>query len=299
MAITTRQVGKSGIAAASISGLVNADPFESRTFYVQSTHIRASNFANSGLKATHPLATIAKAVTMANANDMIIVGPTHTETLIAAVTWALNDLKIIGIGEGDRRPQILFGTDTAAEIDLTGEGCLIENIHFEPAVDSLVNMLLITGPDNRINGCHFAEGSSIQALSSLTTVATADRLIIENCTSYQPTAGAVNCIELVGGDRIIIRDCWLAGDYSVAVLHNGGAAMVRCLITRNHLDSLNAAEPCIEFASTTDGEISENKCRLTTDATQNWIVAADCQWYENYGVNLDGETGVLIGTASV
>lgn len=71
------------------------------------------------------------------------------------------------------------------------------------------------------------------------------------------------------------------------------------------------SEACMSLATATlTGTICFNLCRNQTDTNLKWIqdgVAAgtavttntiDCSLFQNYGVNNDGETGILIGTAS-
>jgi hypothetical protein len=55
------------------------------------------------------------------------------------------------------------------------------------------------------------------------------------------------------------------------------------------------------MVATSTGYIANNLLRTATNDANgfnNAVVGADMQWYENYVVNLDGETGGLVGTAS-
>ena len=299
MPIGDKDIGRAGLSANKISGLLNPNPW-TVTRYVSSTHTRASDNANTtGRDKNHPLATIARAATLSAAGDMIIVAPAHVETISAAggITVSVADVTILGLGAGDRKPKITFSTAVAGSFLISGAGVHVENLHFVTNVTSLVLMLSITGTDAEIIDCKISETGSGTCLDAITASATSDRLKVIGLKANLATAGSQSCIQFQGDDTII-ADCDLHGGFQAGAIENVTTAVEDMLITRNHIRTLHADDVCIAVVATSYGWITHNNMRLLTDTIKTWIVAAVAALSENYGVNDDGETGLLEGTAS-
>ena len=111
---------------------------------------------------------------------------------------------------------------------------------------------------------------------------------------------ATSQILLIGCDRTIIRNCKMYGDCSAANIEVTTTLASNMLIENCDIENLNAVDVCIEGFAAITGSIRYNTCRVATDAQTTWInTPGNAQLFENYGVNNDGETGILIGTASV
>jgi hypothetical protein len=55
----------------------------------------------------------------------------------------------------------------------------------------------------------------------------------------------------------------------------------------------------IEGYSAATGHVRYNSCMIATNGQVTWInTVGTLALFENYGVNLGGETGMIIGTAS-
>ena len=100
-----------------------------------------------------PLATLAFAATLVSANDVIVLMPGHTESVIAAgtVTLSVAGVQVIGLGTGSKRPTFTFSTSTAASILVSGAGVKIANIVGVAGIDALTQPIDVTGgtPDAR------------------------------------------------------------------------------------------------------------------------------------------------------
>ena len=140
MGISTANVD--GIDVSKITGIPRVDPWGA-TRYVNSAHANASDSGKTGLNLLEPLATLVRAIAQSNAGDTIVIGPGHTETISAAgaITVALANVTIIGIGRGNQKPTFTFSTSTAGSILLSGAGLRLENLHFVTNIASLVLML--------------------------------------------------------------------------------------------------------------------------------------------------------------
>ncbi|MHC4714125.1 MAG: hypothetical protein ACYTAN_12780 [Planctomycetota bacterium] len=285
------------VSASKVNGLWHVNPW-GRTLYVNSAHLRSSDVGPDGLDKDHPLNTLVKAISYAQAGDMIVVGPGHTETISTALTILVGDLYIRGVGVGLRRPKFTFGATTASMALGVPGGVILENLHFAPGIDSVVFMVLVVGTDCQIIDCYVSDTAAYQALTAIALNATADRTNIVGLRAFQPNAGAAQCVSISSADLVEVRDCYIAGDYSAACCALTAAA-VDVLIDHNKLNNLNAVDVCIEGFAGATGLITDNRCRIATDVQTTWInTLGALSLGENYGVNDDGETGVLIGTPS-
>jgi hypothetical protein len=289
-------IGPSGRIPRRLRSFINPDPW-GRTLFVDSTHTRASN-ARSGQDPAHPLATLVNAVSKARAHDQIIVGTGHEETVIAVdgLDISVDDLTIIGMGEGNRRPKIEVGTAIAGNVLISGDGVHMSNIWIDGALDAITKLCEVTGDDCVLDDWLLTQTTGQPVTGILLT--TADRCKIIGLEAIQDGAGATRCIDLVGGDRVEIAHCLIRGNFSGGDISNSATALTHLNMHHNSLENVHANDQNIVLQATTDGLIALNLCRIATDVQTTWITAADCDWFENYGVNVDGETGVLIGTAS-
>lgn len=271
-----------------------------KTLYVSSAHARASDSARNGEKFSHPLKTIARAVAVANANDRIVVGPGHVETIDAATDLDITTagLRLVGVGRGANRPKLDFTTTINAIAKLNAAGIELHNFQLECSIDAQSFMLSVLGADCLISGCRIYGDGSSQAVYGVAFGVDADNSVIRNCEIFQETAGGTAGIYCNGTDGLVVKDCWIHGDYSAGCFSNITTAATNLLITNNHLESSHANDVCIDLVGTATGWITRNLCRVATDAETTWIDSSDCQLAENYGVNADAETGMLIGAVS-
>jgi hypothetical protein len=276
---------------------MNQNPW-GRTLYVNANSTRGGDTGRSGLDPGNPLATIVQAVANARAGDQIVVRGPHTETIDSAAKLDVNlaDLSIIGLGFGHRRPMIRVNTTTAAYVKVSAAGCYMENLRFDGGLDAITKLLEVAADD--FVGINLEVSQTTGQPVTAILLTDADRSKILGLKAIQDGAGATRCIDLVGGDDIEIADCSIRGNYSGGNISNSATALTHLAIHHNDLKNEHANDQNIVLQATSDGSIAHNRCRIATDAQTTWITAADCEWYENYGVNVDGETGVLIGTPS-
>ena len=297
MPIATRNIARSGLSASVINGLQNPNPW-TRTLYVDSGHSRAEDKQHTGLDEQHPLKTLQKAVSNARAGDLIIVGPGHTETVDVAdyIDFNLADLHVLGLGNGDRRPKFTFKTLTTANMKISAAGVTLENLNFVAGLAAIVQLFDVAAADAAFLGCVIQEDSG-HVIDAIVLATDSHRCLIDGLQARQPTSGGQSCIQFPAANDVVITNCDITGHYGIACIENGTAA-TQVIITGNLLESINDADKCISMHASTSGRCADNRCRNATDGQLSWIVAADMDWFENYGVNLDGETGKLIGTVS-
>lgn len=166
----------------------------------------------------NPFATLSKAISRAADGDIIVLKPSHAETVIAAggITVNVANLTIVGLGNGNGRPTFTFSTATTASILISSAGVKILNVVGISGIDALSQPF-----DVRAAGCTL----QVEWQDSLVTVeaaravlgsAAADRLTVNLKYIGQSGGDAcVNAVRLVGSDNATIN-CDFYGKASTA-----------------------------------------------------------------------------------
>lgn len=237
----------------------------------------------------------------ADAGDVILVMPGHTESISAAAGIAADvaGISIIGLGQGSDRPTLTFETSTAADIDIDAANITVENILFKCDKDGLVAGIDVNAANFTLKNCEFQNVGTDDALIWIITDANADDIHIIGNVFRQNHAGPTEAIRLVGADRAIIKDNYIFGDYSTAAINGITTASIEILIKENTIVNNNAAGFAIDLVASSTGRIEDNRgtSGYATDLSK-MIDPASCQMSENYFSNTAGETGALVGTAS-
>ena len=251
-----------------------------------------SNAAGSatGLSWTNAHVTLNAAVALctADSGDTIFVAPGHTETLGAGADGVDVDVAgvtIIGIGVGEDRP--LFDYDTATDEFVIGaDDVSIANLTFKANVTTVAKAIDVeAGMENfKIRDCRFyveLTGTD-EFTDAIIAAAGCDNGLIENCDFEMGAGGAESAISTAGTDYLIIRDCRINGDYSVANIEDATTASIWITIQDNILVNgtvggaagLNA-KPVITLKADTAAVIVNNECIANVATSDLAIVAAD------------------------
>lgn len=179
-------------------------------FHVDSGHALASD-TFTGKDPGKPLATIDGAIgkCAASNGDIILVAPGHAETLTAAGAIAADiaGVKIIGMGVGQLRPTITFGTATTASILLSAAGVEFHNFIFVANIDALANPLHVQAADCAFIDCvGRCTSDTVEAERWILTTAAADRLRVRMKIEGRTGGNAqVNAVRLVGCNQADIE----------------------------------------------------------------------------------------------
>jgi len=284
------------------------------TFFVSSSDTKVGSDANNGETPDQPFKTVSAAVTIAaeGRGDLILVMAGHKE-VVATSDLALNTagIRVVGLGLGDYRPQITIGNSgIGADINVTSADVSVENIIFIAGIDSLTNAFDVRADGFTMAGCEFRGTATNQVDRWIMVTNNISRFNFSDNKVRQTTAGGASFLEVgisyawdtTGGGELedhYIGSNDIVGDFSISAINNGVTAN-DILVEYNTIDNLNASDACISVNALTDGTLRYNTLRIATDAIGTWITPTpnDVQLYENYGVNGDAETGVLIGTPS-
>jgi len=271
-------------------------------FYV---HSGTGNDTNrDGLSSDEPFATIDRAnnACTASKGDTIIVMPGHAETLSAAAAIALDvvGVTVQGVGRGTDRPQVTFSA-TAATITVTAANAVIKNIHFINDVDALVVGIPVTAAHCRIEDCLFDDVTAAkQTVDWITLSAAADYFEAVNCEHHgSDTAGSNSFITGAAADHVKVVGLISHGDFGAANIEMT-AAWTDCAILDCQLENANAVDVNIEGFAAATGWVDGCRCLIATDTQVTWInTVGTLMLGQNYGANVGGESGILIGTPSV
>jgi hypothetical protein len=292
----------------SVKGLLQAVANTTgNVFYVDSGGSGSNSASGPGGKSKEkPFKTLDWAVGRCTANngDFIIVMPGHAESIIAAdgIDFDVAGITIIGLGEGSSRPTFTFSTATTADIEVDAANVTIANCVFINDIDSLAAPIDVDAAYFTMIDCDMRDDTAAkQTIRWILGDANADNMTLIGCNNRgSDTAGATAWVTLNGADGVEIIGCRSNGDFSAANIENITAACTDLLITKNHLENANAVDVNIEGFAAMTGWISFNSLRVATDGQVTWInTPGNASLFENYGVNNNGETGILAGTPSV
>ena len=168
---------------------------------------------NSGLSPAQAFDTLAKAHSMATANQNDVVylfaqsntASATTDYQSATLTWSKDMVHLIGVNCGNRLSQrsrvaqLSTATGVSPLVLVSANGCLISNIEFFHGVadaTSLINVK-VTGMRNHFVNCHFAGiGNSTMVTTGATSLnlSGAEENYFEKCTIGIDTITRTNAI---------------------------------------------------------------------------------------------------------
>lgn len=267
-----------------------------RVWFVNSNAAAGGN----GASWTGAYQTMVLAEANAQADDTVLVAPTHVETITAAAGLALATAGVtwIGFGNGNRRPQVNFTTAVGADMDVDAAGITMINFRFTGGFDALTGPIDVNAADFTLVDC-ITQDVTGQATDFIVTDANADRMGLYRWTHKGATAaGAETAVSIVGGADIVIEDAQIDGNFGTAAIENVTTAATNLNIygtgnRASYLRTRNAADILITLVATSTGNVGPNLYgRLQDDAANvtECIVGADMQFMNPIEiVNADGE----------
>lgn len=242
----------------------------------------------------------------ADAGDVILVMPGHTETISSATACDFDKagVTIIGLGNGEARPLFNFTTTTAAQINVDAANVKVVNCIFDlTGIDAVAAGIDVNADDFTVERCRFVMGDSDgQATVGILTDTNIDRLSVIGCQFMGDTiAGPAAAIRIIGGVEHVIRNNDIQGSFSQAPLALVTTAPLRVMIEGNNLTNVVAnGTAAIQGVAGASGVVRYNTMHHGTADAGGWInTPGDLVAYENYGTNTLGETGTLDITGAV
>lgn len=281
-----------------IKGLPILNTYSGKVFWVDDS-------GSDGNKGTfdQPFATIDYAVGKCTAarGDVIMVKAGHAEscTTDGGIAVDVNNVNIIGLGEGDARPTITISTAVAAAMIVSADGCVIENLKFSISIDAATDPIQITGSGNIMRFCEIIEATDCEAIDLISIGADANRNVLHDLKIKGGNTGdgdAHCAIHLNGCDDCEIFNIHAYnGDWQEAVIFNETDECLNVHIHDCILQTQAVEDLSIVLDSAATGEIHDLKCILAQDAANidECLSVGKCHVYDPVlVVNADGEKGI-------
>jgi hypothetical protein len=245
--------------------------------------------------------------------DRVFITEGYTGT-VGANAWSnlKQGTRIIGLGRGATRPQLLW-TGTTSSVLLNVSDVSLENLilGLEPTTGgvTVTAPFTVSAAGCAIVSCRINCGTDAAnkvGIGITTTAAATDFTFDSNIVRGAALATMTTFLRLTGANNArVTQNDFICGTTAAAVgpIQALTTASTGLFVDNNWIQNNAAASTaCISvgLASTT-GWISNNKCRNMTDGSNAQIVVAgsDVQLFNNLGVNNSGESGIPIGTPSV
>jgi hypothetical protein len=266
-------------------------------FVNSTTGVDSSN--SYGRVPDAPYKTLAFAVTQVSADDVIVCLPTHFETLSGGnlnVTGARNiGMKIVGLNQGDRRPQFLFG-DASSALVLNSAGVRLSNFTFlATGFAAVAACVSITAAGCVIDNCQFQMANAVNQ-ASFGVLTNSNRTGILDCFFYGTTdTGTTTAIKLLAGDGHLIRHNRILGAYTSAIggIQNASVAVTNCVIDTNIISNTTlGSTKAITMLAGATGVIANNYLAILSGAAP--VTALGMNWPGNVFTNSNGGGSIVL-----
>lgn len=252
--------------------------------------------------------------TTASRGDVILVAPGHTETLSSATALNLDvaGVTVLGLGEGDLRPQITLDTAASATVAVSAANNVVENLIFIAGfADISAVFTLTTATGFKVKDCSFRTSATdlnfLAIVDTNTTNNAADGLTIEGCDWIEPDTATLYMVKGDADiDKLSIVDCYVnlgvnTSDLPALVNMATGKDLTNLRIEGNEVVRLNDANPLLVVTDTTtanNGVIARNFVRHADTASELLVTASTkIGFFENYATAADDASGYLLPAA--
>lgn len=276
-------------------------PFTTGT--IRFVHASGAGTSGPGFSVENAYTTISSAVAACTADngDVVVVCEGHTETVVGAAGVAIGvaGVKVLGIGEGRRRPRITFTTAAAASFDITAARCVIENLVLINGIDAQTAMVNISAADVVVKDCEFMLGdATTQTLLGILTTASANRAkFVGNHMHGLVTAGVTGAIRIVGGDALEVSGNRIGGAFATTgAIENVTTATTNVIIDSNliHNQTADGDNKVIVLHASATGLISRNRGGIIDSTAPAPVTAAAAHVAENYWSSAAGVTASVL-----
>jgi len=248
-----------------------------------------------------PLATINYAVGLCTADqgDIILVAPTHAETVdeAAGLDFDIAGVTCIGLGTGSNRPTITVGKASTAgcDVDISADNVTLINLIFSVTAVEVTAMIDVDGDYFTIKDCEFNLNiASYEAVDGINFAAAnvGDGSVIDNCKFYATVAAGTDAAIAVDAviDKLTIKNCEFWGDYAASCILSA-SILTNLLVQDCFAQNIHAGESAVELTANATGFLIRNYYH--TDDDGNACDPGACFSYECYA-NDDAATGGFV-----
>lgn len=238
----------------------------------------------------------------ANAGDVILVCPGHTETISSATSLVVDvaGVQIIGIGRGSDRPELNF-SNTAGSVEMDAANTRLSNLILKADVSAVVVGVNVDADNVEIDHCQFtfnATGDDFVTMIDVDAVNGA--YIHDNEFIAEDTAGCDEAIRLDDADDVKIVGNHIYGDFSDSAIVGEGAVGKNLLVQGNTIyNSDTTAGLCIDLNVAFTGLLVKNALGgLVAAGVAGVLDPGSCLCIENFGTNAIDESSAAVPTTA-
>ena len=236
---------------------------------------------------------------VASRGDLILIHPSYTETVTAAKTLSKAGVTIRGLGRGTFRPTFT-GNGTIDVFNITGANTVIDNLIFAaPGTDNQTSDINVAADGVQIlNTYHIGSTTAKNKTDIITVTSAGSNLLVDGVRAKNTVVDCVSFLSLEGAaDMVEIRNCYVAGTFSTAVLMDEATATL-AFIRNNVFKNTKAATAVISFSNNSTGVMSFNHIsgRHTTIAS-NVVAGTGMDFFENRVVEEAALNGMIMPAA--
>lgn len=269
---------------------------------------------NVGTAPNRALATLSKAITLANAtgyksgqqgtstDDVIYILPGHVETIPSAAFIAVSKaINIVGLGSGRARPVFTWATLTSATITIAGNNVTWSNCVFVgTGIDAIVTMFGVTGDDVTFHQCEFDIANATNQVSLGITITGTDRFRMIGCKVHGTlNAGCTNFVQIVGAaskqnDYEFIGNSIIgAFTTTLGAINNITTACINMVVRDNVIvNSTASATKAIVLLTGSTGIVMNNRFGIGSGAAP---ITMDAGWWAgNWSAAAVATNGTLV-----
>lgn len=281
--------------------VVNQAVTTGNIWFVASGAAGASDAAGYGRNPDAPFATLDYAIGNCTASngDIIYVLPGHAETLATATGCVLDvaGVKVVGLGWGTTKPVFTFST-TDSIISITAANCWLENVRLLGNVDNIVTAISLGAS---ADGCTLANleivdgATNKEFLIGIAIAAACHDVTIDTVRFLGLAGGATACISLAGAsNNLLVRNCYLQGTFSTALIDAGNAASADVALHDNFLVNRDAGAGLVfRGHATNTGIMARNFVCGSKNNTETINTGGTMHFAENYGTDTVATSGIL------
>jgi hypothetical protein len=288
-------------------GLAQLLPVESllgngNIFFVNSaitgcTDTVAFEFGN-GWETPFKTAQYALARCTASQGDIVLVGPGHTEAIAATdLDMAIAGVSLVGIGFGSLMPTFTFSAAGSTVLLAAAPNCRIKGVRFVAGTNDIASAITTDATSDGliVENCEFNDAAASEILVGITLATGCDNVIIRGnrFQSVVTNTGVSSAIYTVGAcNNVLIEDNIMYGPYAVAGIDNTAGACLNLTIRRNIINAAAATKAVVLHASTT-GALVDNRMYATQATAANAVTAAGVLCAGNFTAGNYTLSGIL------
>lgn len=299
----------------------------SKSFFVAAGTDSGGSDGNRGINVKQPLATLAKAQTLATAdrNDTVFMlassntAANTTDYQSSALAWAKDGVHLIGVNSGNnvsqrsRIAQLSTATDVDNLFTVSADNCLIANIHVFHGVNDATSKgaVLVSGDHNHFYNCHFAGigHDAMDTAANYSLSVTGSENLFENCvigldTIARGTAATYETIFSGAATRNIFRNCIFptfaeAAGFVFVSIGSGGidryVMFENCIFVNATNSTATTMTAAMTVNASAGGHVILKNCMLI--GATDWT-ATDSSVVRQLGMTYDAATLLNVGIAA-